>query len=49
VLVVEPDAPSARLMAGTGMDGSRRPAIARHVRDTVLDGVDQDVLAQLLG
>lgn len=44
VVVVHPDAPTRALMAGTGMDASRRPAIARHVHETVLDGVDTSVL-----
>jgi NTE family protein len=48
VLVVQPDAVTRRLMAGTGMDASRRPAIARHVHATVLDGLDQELLEALL-
>lgn len=49
VLVVQPDGPTRALMAGTGMDASRRPAIARHVHETVLDGVDAALLDRLLG
>lgn len=49
VLVVQPDGPTRALMAGTGMDASRRPAIARHVHETVLDAVDPRQLERLLG
>jgi NTE family protein len=47
VLVVAPDEPTRALMAGTGMDAARRPAIARHVHDTVLAGVDRQLLERL--
>jgi NTE family protein len=49
VLVAQPDGATRKLMAGTGMDASRRPDIARHVHATVLDEVDQDLLPALLG
>ena len=48
VLVVEPDARARAVMSGTGMDASKRPAIARLVHETVLDGVDPALLDQLL-
>lgn len=47
VLVVQPDAAAREVMAGTGMDASKRPAIARLVHRTVLDGVDPELLARL--
>jgi NTE family protein len=49
VLVVHPDERARAVMAGTGMDASRRPAIARLVHDTVLDGLDGELLALLTG
>jgi len=48
VLVVAPDEATRAVLAGTGMDASKRPAIARHVHETVLDCVDDTLLAALL-